>query len=302
MKLSRFLSLTAGMVLAVLTATTSAQVLLNETFDDDTIGTLPNTSDFIRPNTGDRALGDNGPGSDLEVIGPGSTYTDPFGPAGNKSLVLDNFNGGSANPNDWPFISWYDELGQVRDPTIGGGQPPLPGTVRNRAGTIEFDLYLTNDIVNGVDEKYWTYVDLRIGFDKALPNTVGDTIIYSNFRVQDGVSYFFFDAATAPSNGHPLLADTAQHVKYTIFSNETYTLEVGGNFIEKSGSKFIPWRTGGPNTGFNVFSIGSAFGPGGLTNKPFYIDNLLITAVPEPATIAVGALAGAVLMLRGRRR
>ena len=111
----------------------------------------------------------------------------------------------------------------------------------------------------GVDSKFWTYVDFRLGFDKAYPNTVGDTIIYGNFRVQDGVSYYFFDNAFGPSNGHPFLADKPVHVKYTILPNETYTLQIDGNFIEKDGSQFVPWRATGPTAGFNVLGIASAF-------------------------------------------
>lgn len=259
----------ASLVLSCLATALQAQVLLNENFNDDAVGTLPNTADIV--------LGDRPPatGSDVEVVGPGSAYTDPFGPAGNHSLVEDNFNGGSANPNDWPFVSWNNELGQ-------------PGT-RHRHGTVEFDLYMANDVVGGVDQKYWTYVDLRLGFDVSLPNTVGDTIIYGNFRVQDGVGYYFFDNAFGPSNGHPVLPDTVHHIKYTVLPNETYTLQVDGNYVEKDGSRFVPWRATGPNAGFNVLGIGAAFGPNFLTANPFYIDNLLVIAIPEPSCLALGA-------------
>jgi hypothetical protein len=261
----------AGLVVVMLATTLQAQVLLNENFNDDAVGALPNTADIV--------LGDMPPatGSDVEVVGPGSSYTDPFGPAGNHSLVLDNFNGGSSFPNDWPFVSWNNELGQ-------------PGT-RYRHGIVEFDLYLRNDVVGGVDQKFWTYVDLRLGFDVSLPNTVGDTIVWGNFRVQDGTPFYFFDNAFAPSNGHPTKADTVQHIKYTILPNETYTLEVDGNFVEKDGTRFVPWRATGPNAGFNVLAIGAAFGPNNLTANPFYIDNLVIRAIPEPGTVVLGALA-----------
>ena len=279
---------TACLVVALAPAFSHAAVLLNENFEDDAVGSRPNTVDFH--------LGENPPGtgSDMEVVGPGSTYTDPFGPAGNHSYVLDNYNGGSnAAPGgvQYPVAAWSDELG-------------LPST-KYRSGTVDFDLYLTNDFPpGGVDTKFWTYVDLRLGFDKAYPNTVGDTIVYGNFRVQDGVSYYFFDAAFGPSNGHPLLADRAVHVTYTILPDETYTLQIAGNYIEKSGSKFVPWRTTGPTAGFNVLGIASAFGPGGLTNMPFYIDNLVVTGelVPEPFSVGLAVLAfvGGGLLVRRR--
>jgi MYXO-CTERM domain-containing protein len=213
--------------------------------------------------------------------------------AGNHSLVFYNFNGGSnAAPGgvQYPVAAWSNELG-------------LPGT-KYRNGTVSFDLFMNNDVVNGVDEKFWTYLDLRLGFDTAYPNTVGDTIVYGNFRIQDGGKYYFFDNATAPSNGHPTLADETMHVKYSILPNETYTLQVNGAYVEKGGSKFIPWRTTGPNAGFNVLGIGSAFGPGGLTNKPFYIDNLVVTAnnAPEPTSVALGLIGLLGIALRCRRQ
>lgn len=276
----------ASFFVALLATASQGAVLLNENFDDDAVGSRPNTVDFH--------LGENPPGtgSDMEVVGPGSTYTDPFGPAGNHSYVFDNYNGGSnAAPGgvQYPVAAWSDELG-------------FPATIY-REGTVDFDLYMVNDFPpGGTDTKYWTYVDLRLGFNTSYPNTVGDTIIWGNFRIQDGNSYYFFDNAFGPSNGHPLLADRAVHVTYTILPNETYTLQVDGNYIEKGGSKFVPWRATGPTAGFNVLGIGSAFGPGGLTDMPFYIDNLVVTGVPEPASFAlVGmAIAGGLLFRRNR--
>ncbi len=278
-RFASFLSL-AALCCAMSAAAARGQVLLDETFDDDAVGSTTNTIDI--------ALGANGPGSDLEVVDSSSPQPDPFGPAGNKSLVFDNFNGGSANPNVWPFAVWNNELGR-------------PGTTY-RHGTLEFDLYMKNDRPGGpeTDTKFWSYLDLRLGFDTAFPNTVGDTIVYGNFRIQDGVGYYFFDNATGPSNGHPIMPDTAYKIAYTILPNETYTLQVNGNFVEKDGSKFVPWRTTGPTKGFNVLAIGSAFGPNFLTNTPFWIDNLKVTAIPEPASLGL-ALAGLVLLARRRR-
>jgi MYXO-CTERM domain-containing protein len=282
MRLNRVaLLLMAGAMVIVAAPLALAQtVLLDENFDDDAVGSIPGSVDI--------ALGANGPGSDMEVVGPGSSYADPFGPAGNHSLVFDNFNGGSANPNVWPFAVWNNELGQP--------------TTTYRQGTLEFDLYLSNDIVNGIDEKFWTYVDLRLGFNTTFPNTVGDTIVYGNFRVQDGVGYYFFDNAFGPSNGHPISPDTIHSVKYTILPNETYTLQIDGSYVEKDGSRFVPWRTTGPDRGFNVLAIGSAFGPNFLTNSPFFLDNLKVTATPEPGALGLGATAMAALTAVRRRR
>lgn len=266
----------AMLAVALMGSTLVAQVvLLDDDFESDAVGSVPASIDTT--------IGADIPGY-IGVVGPGS---DPFALAGNQSLKLDNFNGGTPAPNRWPFVGWNNALGQPD---------------KYRHGTIEFDLYLANDVVNGVDEKYWTYVDLRIGFDVSIPNTAGDTIIYGNFRVQDGVPYYFFDAAFGPSNGHPIQPDTVHSIKYTVLPDETYTLQVDGNFVEKDGSKFVPWRTTGPTKGFNVFAIGAAFGPNFLTANPFYIDNLKVTAIPEPASLALALLAVVGVTTLARRR
>jgi len=289
MRVTRFVGTPFVAALVCLFAASSARsqiTLLNETFDDDAVDTLPNTVDFH--------IGQMPPatGSQMTVAGPGGAYADPFGPAGNHSFVFDNFNGGSNAPPggvQYPVAAWSDDLG-------------YPGTTY-RNGTVDFDLFMNNDVVNGTDEKFWTYLDFRLGFGTTYPSTVGDTIVYGNFRIQDGVGYYFFDNATGPSNGHPTLIDQPMHVKYSIFPDETYTLQVNGNFVQLGGNTHIPWRFKGPTAGFNVLGIASAFGPNFLTNKPFYIDNLKVVAnVPEPATIALGSIGLGFLAGSRRRR
>src|SRR5262245_38181468 len=118
----------ACLLVGLLTMSSRAAVLLNEDFEDDAVGSRPNTVDFV--------LGENPPGvgSDLEVVGLGNSYTDPFGPAGNHSYVFDNYNGGSNVPPggvQYPVAAWSNELGQ-------------PGTIY-RSGTVDFDMYMVND-------------------------------------------------------------------------------------------------------------------------------------------------------------
>jgi hypothetical protein len=204
--------------------------------------------------------------------------TDPFGGPGNRSLVLDNFGGGS-NPVGWPFVSW--DIGQ--DVT---------------SATIEFDLYMAfSDRFNPPSpttsgaESWWTYVDFRVG-DTAggVPSTLADTLIFDSMRVEVGSGAFYFDNAFAPANGHPFSPETAHHVKYIIDGNtSTYVVEVtphataGQTTLQRvAGNDNNPWRTAflldPTHTTFDTFALGGAWNPGVLNSTPFYIDNVLVTS------------------------
>lgn len=215
----------------------------------------------------------------MGIVGGNAAYGghvfDPFGGPTNQSLVLDNFDGGNASPVDWPFAWW--NFGQVYTD-----------------GVLEFDLYMDfSDATvptktTGGQDSFWTYVDVRFGqTGGGLPSGVlDDTAIYDSYRVQNGNGQFYFENTTAPENGHPFLAETAQHVKYTIDGTaRTYVVEVtphavsGETTVQRvAGTDENPWRSAhffAGNTGFDVFAIGSAFG---LDSSPFYIDNLKFTS------------------------
>ena len=205
---------------------------------------------------------------------------DPFGGAVNKSLVLDNFDGGS-NPVAWPFVAW--DFGDQTEVTI------------------EFDLYMAfSDRANPPSpttsgaESWWTYVDLRIGStDGAIPNTLENTAVFDSMRVEVGSGAFYFDNAIAPGNGHPMLSETAQRVKYDVNLNtNTYTVEVtphgisGETNVQRTaGVDDNPVRNlfilGGPSgtfTTIDTFALGGAWNPGVLNATPFWIDNVLISS------------------------
>ncbi len=203
---------------------------------------------------------------------------DPFSPSGNQSLVLDNFAGGDTDPNRWPFV-WWDLGDDFTD------------------GTFEFDLYMENDDPGGVPDKFWTYVNLRIGTrDGALPSgSGGDTAIFDSFRVQSEAGRYYYNNATAPAV-HPFEHSTAHHVKYTIDGTaKTYRVEVTP-FADSGVTDVIeidfgsgltadlPWRSqfqlpppfGSGNTTFDTIAIGGAFAAvNGNYSAPFFIDNVV---------------------------
>jgi len=204
-----------------------------------------------------------------------SALFDPFGGANNRSLVLDNFDGGSSSPVAWPFVAW--EFGDVTSVTI------------------EFDLYMAfSDRFNPPSpttsgaESWWTYVDFRVGdTNGAVPNTLNNTAIFDSMRVEVGSGAYYFDNASAPANGMPFTPETPHRIKYSIdVSTNSYTVEVtphavaGETNVQRfSGNDNNPLRTGffldPAHTTINTFAIGSAFN---LKATPFYLDNILVTS------------------------
>ena len=120
--------------------------LLNDDFQDDAVGTLPESADQFWNATGPDAF--------IQVAGTGGTYVPPFGGATNKSLVIHD--AGIAQP----IVSWRSMFSD--DPT------------EFQNGSIEFDLYLPP--ASGTQD--WTFIDFRLGYggpDRTAPTTVNDT-------------------------------------------------------------------------------------------------------------------------------
>ncbi|MEO2049439.1 MAG: PEP-CTERM sorting domain-containing protein [Pirellulales bacterium] len=217
------------------------------------------------------------------IIGNNAAYgthlNDPFGGVANRSLVLDNHDGGSTPSVAWPFVSW--NIGQALT-----------------SATIEFDLYMAfsdrfnppSPTTSGL-ESWWTYVDFRVG-DTAggVPSTLSDTVIFDSMRSEAGGGQYYFDNGFAPGNGHPMTPDAGQHVKYSIdLGTNSYTVEVtphavGGetNVQRNAGVDDNPIRNAfifdPEHSTFDTFAIGGAWNPSLLFSTPFYLDNVKVTS------------------------
>jgi len=224
----RFWSLIVGAIAlaSISCLPTHAVVLLDESFDTSPVDGIPNSittsTDFI--------IGTGNPGSDLKVTGTGGVYSDPFGGAGNRSLVLHSFDGGcivntpgcSENLNEFPVVTWLDEFGD--DPNV------------HRDGVIDFDIYLSTPDPN----ETWTLLDFRLGYGiegRINPQTIPpDVVIWNQYQVQnDGevVETLIFNNslnqgfALGTPNENPLEPDVPFHVKYTLDgSTETFQWEM----------------------------------------------------------------------------
>ncbi|MCC6492723.1 MAG: hypothetical protein IT424_06860 [Pirellulales bacterium] len=216
--------------------------LLHETFDDDPVNGQPNTADIL--------INAAGPEAYIQVAGPGGAYGTPFGPAGNKSLVIDN--PGQAQP----AIAWTTEFSD--------------DATEFQTGTVSFDLLLPEP--SSGDS--WTYIDIRLGYGPAgrgVPTTLNDTTIWNSFRVDNDQADVVADNGNGGGSS-PISSFTPLHVVYDIDgATRTYTLSINGATINFGGSPSRPWQAGAP--GLNTLAFVGAFPH---SSSPLVIDNLQV--------------------------
>ena len=216
--------------------------LLSDDFQADAVDAQPASADLF--------LNASGPDGFIQIAGAGGTYSDPFGPATNKSLVIDN--PGAAQPVvGWNSI-FSDDPADFRD------------------GTISFDLYMPEP-----SGQTWTYFDFRLGYGgvgRTAPTTVSDTTVWNTFRVNTSSPDIVFDNGSGAGLA-AITSGTSLAIRYDIDgTNETYRLSIDGAPVNFGiGNPDRPWIAGA--TGINMFGFFGAFP---LTSAPVSIDNLVI--------------------------
>jgi len=223
--------------------------LLYDDFQGDAVGTLPASADNFWNATG--------PNSFIQVAGPAGTYSDRFGIAGNKSLVMDTPGASQA------IVSWHEVFSD--DPT------------QFQTGTISFDVYLGEPI----PARTWTYLDFRLGYGDATrtaPTTVDDTTVWNSFRVNLGSPDVVVDNGNVGQSA--IASNTVLHVVYELNgTTKTYRLKINGNAIDfGTGNPDRPWIAGAP--GVNMLGF---FGAYPATSSAAYIDNLQVVKADAPA-------------------
>ncbi|MDA0659083.1 MAG: hypothetical protein O3C60_09570 [Planctomycetota bacterium] len=227
---------------------TPSVTLLSEDFQTTPVQTLPTSVDA--------SLNVTGPEGFALVTG-GGVIPEPFGPSGNRSLVIDN--PGPAQP----AIAWTSEFSN--DPTAF------------TSGTISFDLYLTEP-----GSRNWTYIDVRLGYGGAartIPTTVGDTTVWNSFRVNASSPDIVVDNGNGGVGSAPITSLSKLHVVYTLNGvQKTYRLSINNVPIDfGSGNVDRPWMAGAP--GVNMVAFVGAFP---LTSGPVFIDNVLAQSDTAP--------------------
>ena len=249
----------------------------NDTPDVDINTTVPESLDLYA-----RSLVVPPPDPSFAYIS-GALFADPFAP-NNQSLVLHNPNGAAQMAAN--FYNFFDA-----DPT------------HFRNGVIEFDLYMEA----AEPDSYWTFLDIRFGFDTTGPRTVStqeDVTIWNAFRMQEGGAQptgvdilYDYKEAQVYSDQTVVVPERKMHVKFDINGNSaplpTYTVSID-NLEDPDPPVAVVWPADNvkpwfeffnfetfmnePAPGINVISFLTDASAHGLSQKSqnVYIDNLRV--------------------------
>jgi hypothetical protein len=264
---ARFLS--AALVTAALAATASSAsaAYLSLDFEGDTPGNTPAGYTFIR----------QGANNVVRVVDGSSSPADPFGGAGNQSLLLDDndttnaavvtFLGANGGLTSGTFsIQWI-----LRD----GGRPPVP-----------------NDPNAGYDGRLYT--NILVG-----ESSTGTDLTSTGMQFyQDettfgayGVGAFEQPALTGLVNTLVVNFDTTTDKFSGTLNGAPLTISGGGS----------PFSFATSLSSVEGFTVGAHYWDSPFDNHTF-VDNASLDAVPEPASLSLLAAGAGLALLRPRRR
>lgn len=265
----------------------NAALVMDIDFQSDTVGSLPSSYSSQTATTQD--------GNTLVVVDSGSTFTDPFGPSGNKSMV---------------FSSVYDPsdptgTGTTTSTTSAGLWFQTDGVELVTQGSFTFDANVTS-----------SFLDLRLGATEDLVNgridgqgairillgegayEAGDTVapisIYQNGDGGTNADQTF----TYGDN----ISVTLSWV-FTGLGVGSYSVSIDGTPITISGSDTFDFYFDQLGVDTVFFRTGTASNT--TSTYEFYVDNLQLNSIPETkhAGLLLGTifLTGALLRRRANR-
>ena len=281
----------------------SAQATVLGTYDFE-----GETADQVLSSIDNSYLVDVGDGRD-RLVASGGAHADPWG-SGNTSAVLTN----RPSPASQPQMNFYK---------------PFEGIGHLSNGTIEFDMVMQKPSdADGAEpqDEFWSYMNFRAGHQAAgsgFNNGVaGNTQISVSFRNQLGLPDSIYPGIYNDLNGYPagtpqVIADTPTHVTFKIIPPNPADVFPNGSFEIYLDDTLVTWSDGtssqplAPATmlppaaapGINGFSfVGASESIGALGAAEVFIDNIVVTQIPEPSAVCLVLIGALVALVSGRPR
>lgn len=279
-----------------------AGVLATYDFQSSTVDQLPDGPDnFFMVDTEPSDSPDGTPDR-LFTSGPGGAIADRFGSTGNKSVVLTNRPSPATQPQMNFYQAWSDD----------------PADFTN--GKIEFDMVMASPTDADGElpkDEFWGYVNFRAGHGDdsrfgLISGVTGDTTISVNFRQRLVLPATIASEIYNGGNGASIAVspDTATHVEFRIlppdpndaYPNGSFELRIDGQLVNWSnGTNTQPWMstsvlTSAGSPGINMISfVGASESLGQNGAAEVWIDNIVITKIPEPGSVCLG-LCGTIMV------
>lgn len=245
-------------LVAPLSTMQAASILWSEDFQAQTPGVSPSGAVIT------------GPASKSIVVDSTTSVTDPFGPAGNRSLMMEKTqNGGTYMPR----VEW----------TI-----PVASEFR-----ISFDAY--------------TVFDIGAGLDKPILNIFAykDTtaLIGPRFWVQEAGALVLGDGASLLTVTGVWTHNQVNHFDLEIFEDDTYSLSINGTLMQATVGDITKDRfafNSSPEGGLDINRFQVSIADSGRVGARVFVDNLVM--IPEPSTVALTAFGLIAGLLSWRKR
>lgn len=241
--MKKSLSLVAAFLCSAVMA--HSQVLLDVNFRSDTPGQVPASATSII----------NASNGRIHVVDAASTPADPFGGAGNRSLMIEKVETGAV-----PTVRW--DFSQVSDGTVSASiYAPLNSDGFGSSGA----LYLYNN----------------------------DTLAIGILWATNGKLSVMTRSSTTNSNEviamvSPLLIDEAADLQIT-FSEGRFSLSINGQMQESATGQTQFLLRGNQDTINNIrFAQSSTT----TVNSRFFLNSFEVKAIPEPASAALLGVVG----------
>lgn len=279
--LTKYAAGVCAFALCMTAASAQAATIIDENFQSQTAGSNPvalASSGTATPVGNVTTREDEPNGRIVQVVDSTTSPVDPFGPAGNKSLQL------------------YSESTTATSVFFRSSSPGIA------SGALSMNMMVTTTPTPG---------DVGPWFSVILGGTASNTFLGGNGT--DGLARIDFRSDSSiliRANGGNFFADQTYTANTNYLLNiefdantHLFSISLNGSPLTTGGGTANSWTTLSTSlTSANALQVyGAASGTSTIRTGEAFVDNILLTDVPEPASMALLAAGGLLITTRRRR-